>query len=225
MLFLTAFVAKKGKGGHYMINNYSLLHIEANQCKAVLEQVLSSKPVFSQKNQKFCDIVQTVLYGMCDKIKNESLTYTEVSTGIIMSLMRNINSAYEGMFELNEMHLKEYHNSRSIEPNYTALSECKSLLKEVIKNLNHVIQITEGSGEADIFWVSEGCPECGNENTFVWNVETMGYKVHCPSCGAEMMLCDACSHSEDNLNFNCNNCDWEQGEDGTGTCFRCRCKS
>lgn len=216
-----------------MINNYSLLHIEANQCKAVLEQVLSSKPVFSTKNKNLFDIVQTVLYGMCDKIKNESLTYTEVSTGIIMSLMRNINSAYESMFELNEMNIKVYllSNSRSIEPkepkepNYTALAKCKSLLKEVIENLNHVIQITEGSGEADIFWVSEGCPECGCENTFVWDVKTQGYKAHCPSCGAEMMLCDACSHSEDNLNFNCNNCDWEQGEDGTGTCFRCRCKS
>lgn len=213
-----------------MINNYSLLHIEANQCKAVLEQVLSSKPVFSTKNKNLCDIVQTVLYGMCDKIKNESLTYIEKSAGVIISLMRNINSAYEGMFELNEMNIKVYllSNSRSIEPkepkepNYTALSECKSLLKEVIKNLNHIIQVTEGSGEADIFWVSEGCPECGCENTFVWNVEKMGYKVHCPSCGAEMMLCDACSHAEDNLNFNCNNCDWEQGADGKGTCFRCR---
>lgn len=206
-----------------MSNNFSLLHIEANQCKDVLEQVLSSKPLISSKNKSLTEIVQTVLFGMCDKIKKESLT-DKISAGIIKSLMSNITSAYENMFEVNEMHIKEYlaSNSRSIEPNYTALHECKSLLKEVIENLNHVIQITEGSGEADIFWVSEVCPECDNENTFVWDVSTQGYKAHCLSCGADMMLCDACSHAEDNLNVSCNNCDWHCGEDGKGHCFRCK---
>lgn len=206
-----------------MSNNFSLLHIEANQCKSVLEQVFENKPFISSKNKILCEIVQTVLFGMCDKIKTESLTATEkISAGILKVLLSNITSAYENMFEANELYIKEY-LAGNLYSSYTSASQsCKALLKEVLESLNHVIQFTKESGEADIFWVSEGCPECGCENTFVWDVKTMGYKVHCPSCGAEMMLCDACAHADDNLQSDCHKCDWEQGEDGKGTCFRCK---
>lgn len=204
-----------------MSNNFSLLHIEANQCKSVLEQVFENKPFISSKNKILCDIVQTVLFGMCNKIKTESIS-TNASAGVVKSLMNNITSAYENMFEANEFYIKEYLAGNLYSSYTSALQSSKALLKKVLENLNHVIQITKGSGEADIFWVSEVCPECGYENTFVWDVETQGYKVHCSNCGTDMMLCDACAHADDNLQSDCHKCDWEQGEDGKGTCFRCK---
>ena len=69
--------------------------------------------------------------------------------------------------------------------------------------------------------VTEMCPHCESENTFVWDVSKNGYKVHCPSCGKTMMLCDECTHAEDGLNKNSNHCDWKENEDGTSQCFRC----
>ena len=59
----------------------------------------------------------------------------------------------------------------------------------------------------------EICPECEAEVTINWDVEKDGYKVPCPECGTEMMLCDACTHSEDNPGAKC---DWSK-KDG---CFR-----
>lgn len=46
--------------------------------------------------------------------------------------------------------------------------------------------------------VVEMCGNCMRENTFVWDVDTEGYKTYCPFCGEPMMLCDACLHAEDN---------------------------
>ena len=45
--------------------------------------------------------------------------------------------------------------------------------------------------------VTEYCSECETENTMVWDVKTEGYKAYCPHCGKVMMLCDACTHSDD----------------------------
>lgn len=45
--------------------------------------------------------------------------------------------------------------------------------------------------------VVEYCSECENENEFRWDVRTEGYKAYCPHCGAVLMLCDECIHSDD----------------------------
>lgn len=52
-------------------------------------------------------------------------------------------------------------------------------------------------------YITELCGMCGSENTLEWDVEEEGYKAFCPRCGKEMMLCDACMHSEDNLEMKC----------------------
>lgn len=53
--------------------------------------------------------------------------------------------------------------------------------------------------------VTEVCPHCSAENTFVWDVESDGYTTFCPHCGGKMMLCDMCRHSDDNT---IGKCDW-----------------
>lgn len=69
--------------------------------------------------------------------------------------------------------------------------------------------------------VTEVCPNCEREITMIWDIDDLGYKAFCPVCGEQMMLCDACIHSEDGLNENCNHCDWQEHDDGTSRCFRC----
>lgn len=59
----------------------------------------------------------------------------------------------------------------------------------------------------------EMCPHCGEENTVEWDVEKDGYEIVCPNCDEKMMLCDACTHSDDNKS---GFCDWSKE---TG-CFR-----
>lgn len=59
----------------------------------------------------------------------------------------------------------------------------------------------------------EICPVCECESILVLDVEKDGYEAECPQCGAKMMLCDACTHSEDNPT---QKCDWSE-EHG---CFR-----
>lgn len=49
----------------------------------------------------------------------------------------------------------------------------------------------------------ELCPYCSSENILQWDVEKNGYETKCQHCGKEMMLCDACYHSEDNENQFC----------------------
>ena len=53
----------------------------------------------------------------------------------------------------------------------------------------------------------------------VHNVDNDGYRVFCPSCGEEIMLCDACLHADDNLG---GKCDFKTDFDGNPTCFRRR---
>jgi len=44
--------------------------------------------------------------------------------------------------------------------------------------------------------VFETCPNCANDVSMFWNVDTDGYKAYCPYCGERLMLCDECRHSE-----------------------------
>lgn len=50
----------------------------------------------------------------------------------------------------------------------------------------------------------EVCPNCMGENIIQWDVERNGYEIKCKYCGEKMMLCDACFHSNDNLEQRCN---------------------
>lgn len=59
--------------------------------------------------------------------------------------------------------------------------------------------------------VTEQCPECGEENTFAWNVTKQGYHVFCPNCGSPMMLCSECM---EDYRF----CDWNNNS--TFLCYR-----
>ena len=59
----------------------------------------------------------------------------------------------------------------------------------------------------------EICPYCMGENIQRYDVEKNGYKVKCQHCGKEIMLCDACLHSEDNEE---QFCDWSECKG----CFR-----
>lgn len=59
----------------------------------------------------------------------------------------------------------------------------------------------------------EICPFCNKEIEKKWDVETEGYQITCTECGEKIMLCDACLHSEDNKQ---KDCDWTM-EKG---CFR-----
>lgn len=61
----------------------------------------------------------------------------------------------------------------------------------------------------------EICPYCMGENILQWDVEKDGYKTNCQHCGKEMMLCDACRHSDDNEKMMC---DWIE----TTGCWRDR---
>jgi Zn ribbon nucleic-acid-binding protein len=67
------------------------------------------------------------------------------------------------------------------------------------------------------FEAVEMCPFCESENTYpMWDVNTKGYTVKCNHCGKEIMLCDECTHAEDNPLMSC---DWCKTECG-GKCFR-----
>lgn len=46
-------------------------------------------------------------------------------------------------------------------------------------------------------FVVEYCGNCENENEFRWDVKAEGYKAYCLHCGAVLMLCDECIHSDD----------------------------
>lgn len=50
--------------------------------------------------------------------------------------------------------------------------------------------------------VSEVCPHCERENTFVWDVEREGFKAFCPGCGERLMLCSECVFSGENCDYN-----------------------
>lgn len=65
--------------------------------------------------------------------------------------------------------------------------------------------------------VTEWCSECENEVEMTWDTDVSGYAAFCPHCGKRLMLCDECKHSEDNST---GICDWSEGADGDGHCFR-----
>lgn len=69
--------------------------------------------------------------------------------------------------------------------------------------------------------VVEPCPYCGYDN--LWeNLDPIksGYVAVCQKCGKEIMLCDECTHSDDNTE---QKCDWKECEHcESGTCFRRR---
>lgn len=52
----------------------------------------------------------------------------------------------------------------------------------------------------------EVCPHCDKEVYIEWDVEANGYQIKCPHCGKLIMLCDACYHSEDNIEHRCDWC-------------------
>lgn len=58
--------------------------------------------------------------------------------------------------------------------------------------------------------VTEVCPHCDSEITLTWDVEKDGYKVFCPKCGKEMMLCGYCPIRD--------KCDYETDSDGNPCC-------
>ena len=65
--------------------------------------------------------------------------------------------------------------------------------------------------------ITEVCPHCDKENTFLWDVKKQSYTSTCEHCGKKLMLCDECLHSEDNRT---QICDWHETKDGKGFCFR-----
>lgn len=67
--------------------------------------------------------------------------------------------------------------------------------------------------------VTELCTECDSEITLLWDTEKEGYKAYCPTCGAELMLCDACRHADDNPNGFCD-FRWIDEEKTEPVCFR-----
>ena len=60
--------------------------------------------------------------------------------------------------------------------------------------------------------VTELCPYCDTEVGISWDVDKDGFKVFCPNCGEQLMLCSACKDREDL-------CDWN---DEAQACHRCR---
>lgn len=67
------------------------------------------------------------------------------------------------------------------------------------------------------FAQTEVCPHCMGENEYpMWNTEVSGFVAVCQHCGKEILLCDACMHTEDNPLQSCNWCETECG----GKCFR-----
>lgn len=51
--------------------------------------------------------------------------------------------------------------------------------------------------------VCEYCNNCETEVVMEWDVETYGYEVYCPFCGARLMLCDECMHQNGELDDRC----------------------
>lgn len=58
--------------------------------------------------------------------------------------------------------------------------------------------------------VTELCPHCDSEVTLIWNLEEDGYQIHCPRCGAKIMLCSMCPMQY--------RCDWCRNSAGYEHC-------
>ena len=61
------------------------------------------------------------------------------------------------------------------------------------------------------YTIFEPCPHCDTTVGVVWDVESDGYEVYCPSCGEKIMLCSMCPNS--------NECDWKADFNGKGHCM------
>ena len=60
------------------------------------------------------------------------------------------------------------------------------LMKRKNKELRRaLVDATEG-------YVTEFCENCGMQQSFFWDRETMGSVAYCPSCGNVMRLCSYC---------------------------------
>ena len=60
----------------------------------------------------------------------------------------------------------------------------------------------------------EICPFCEGENVYPgWDVKKDGYVAKCQHCGEDILLCDECTHAEDNPY---GRCDWSEPR----CCFR-----
>ena len=55
--------------------------------------------------------------------------------------------------------------------------------------------------------VTELCPYCLEEVSFLWDVQESGWRAFCPVCGEVMMLCSECDKR----------CDWD---DKTRSCHK-----
>jgi len=66
------------------------------------------------------------------------------------------------------------------------------------------IRAEEGKGAPKSYMVTEWCPHCENENTMEWDPEKEGYVAFCAHCGKKMLLCDECTHADDNPTHDCN---------------------
>lgn len=60
--------------------------------------------------------------------------------------------------------------------------------------------------------VTEYCSECETEIELLHDIETEGYKVKCPNCGARLMLCDECQHRGKEGSY-MNDCDYDSQKD------------
>lgn len=58
--------------------------------------------------------------------------------------------------------------------------------------------------------VTEPCPHCDSVIGVIWNPEEDGYQIHCPRCGAKMMLCSMCPMQD--------RCDWYRDTKGKEHC-------
>nr|DAP18073.1 MAG TPA: zinc-ribbon domain protein [Caudoviricetes sp.] len=60
------------------------------------------------------------------------------------------------------------------------------------------------------YQITEMCPHCENEVTMNWDVEMYGYQAYCPYCGKRLMLCDECTHSDNDI---AGGCDYDSSTD------------
>ena len=98
-----------------------------------------------------------------------------------------------------------------------------SIPKQETNDMSHARGVVPGGKEAQMKLdeVVEVCPHCDSQCIFEdIDPVAVGYKVVCPYCGAEIMLCDACQHADDN---ECMHCDWHKeirNGKAHGVCFR-----
>lgn len=58
--------------------------------------------------------------------------------------------------------------------------------------------------EIEESFISEVCPHCDEENTFIWDVTKDGMMAFCPHCGKPMLICSMCEDQR------CGKCPYEE---------------